>query len=103
MYGVCSGSVRPMGRLIWRVLRPVHYLGVVPGDVLIYDPAMPHPWQVLRPLLVDPGAVMGAEDAGALEAIPPSGDAVTLQLVRSEPPHRPPARPRAADPQGLAG
>lgn len=103
MFGASSGNVRQMGRLVWRVVRPVHYLGVVPGDVLIYDPAMPHPWQVLHPVLVDPGAVMGAEEAGALEPIPPSADAVTLQLVRCDPPRHPPADPPAPGQLGRAG
>lgn len=74
-------------RYIWRVRRAVPHLHVLPGDYLVYEPSCPAVWTVHHPLpAVDFGAVMGAEESGALALVEfsPSQPRV-LRLVSSSP------------------
>lgn len=56
-------------KLLWRCRKSVPHLHVQPGDTLIYQPGERCPYLVVRAVSIDPGAIMGAEYRGDLEAV----------------------------------
>lgn len=69
-------------RYIWRAVRDIPHLHVAAGDYLVYEPGGPEPYRAVRPVTVDPGAVLFAEQAGDLTCLPSDETpAVRLRLI----------------------
>jgi len=83
-------------RTLFRVTRSLPHLGLVPGDVLVFDPGGAHLYLRYQVITPDPGAVMAAEQAGDLVPLSDPPPAVVLRLVPGGVGSRGQVHPRAA-------
>jgi hypothetical protein len=94
-------------RLAWQCRTAVPHLHIVPGDILVYQPANRHyPYMVCRPVTVDPGAIMGAEYRGELEPLHATPAAASAsppcRVLPFRRPDAPPPPPAPRQPRPVA-
>jgi len=58
-------------RYTWFCRKSLPHLGIEAGDCFVYEPASVRPYQLVREMRPDPGAVLAADLDGALEFIGP--------------------------------
>lgn len=101
MFGIPTGSMAGMVRLVFRVEQVWPGLPASPGDLVIYEPGAPAPWVVVCAVAMDPGCLLAAEQAGAVVAVSPAR--ACLRLVPSDPPAVPCPPPALAPPTAVGG